>query len=1020
MRSFLFPVIIVERVFGCFITILPMRTDLSGDPTFRELLGQVREATLELHAHQHLPAEQLSEVLSSDGHLSHSPVYQVLFQYRNFKQVRHIKVGNLLFERDKFNIETETWALSVEISRSEEGLDAVFDFAAHQFLPETAARMESHYCTLLAGIVSNPAQRLSTLPLLTEAERHQLLVEWNDTHVEFAMQKCLQTLFEEQVERTPDALSVVFEDQQLTYRELNARANQLAHYLRSLGVKPEVLVGICLDRSVEMIVGLLATLKAGGAYVPIDSDYPVERKRFILSDTGMKALLGSEKLLAELAMPDPDVAIVCLDRDRELICDQSEKNPSSGAVAGNLAYVIYTSGSTGQPKGVMIEHRSVLNLATALDQAIYTEGDDSKRTVSLNGSLTFDTSVKQIIQLLGGHTLNIVPQELRFDGSALLAYLAREEIDVFDCTPSQLRLLIEAGLLNNSRSIPQYVLVGGEPIDRSTWQELVKAENISFYNLYGPTECTVDATVSNLKLSQERPVIGRAIANTSIYILDRHLQPVPVGIPGELHIGGDGLARGYLNSIELTQEKFIPNPFRNSEYKSQDSKLLYRTGDWARYLPDGNIEFLGRIDNQVKIRGFRIDLGEIEVVLLKHQNVKEAVVIAQEHQPGQSRLVAYIVPQIEPPTTKKLRTFLYSKLPHYMIPSVVVTVESMPLTSNGKVNRLALPAPDPAQLLDSETFVAPCTPTEHQLSEIIAEVLGLERVGIHDDFFELGGHSLLGTQVISRIRECLNVELPLRSLFETPTVRQLAEQIAQQTVNSVCLTHPIPQRDRSLSSPASFTQQRWWFFNQLDPDNSVYNRPKLFKLEKSLGLEVIRQALEAIVARHEVLRINLSMEDGELLKVIAKSWSVEVPVIDVSDTSKDAREKRLKDLISRETQRPFNLARDLMLRPTLIHLGEQEHILLLVLHHIVSDHWSSDIWFQELNMLCKSLVVGQPAPLPKLPIQYADFSLWQRQQLQNKDGQKQLDYWKQQLRSELKILNLPTDKPRPAIQTYRG
>ena len=590
------------------------------------------------------------------------------------------------------------------------------------------------------------------------------------------------------MERTPDNIAVVFEDQQLNYRELNARANQLAHYLQNLGVGPDVLVGICVERSLEMMVGLLGILKAGGGYLPIDPEYPTERLLYILQDAQVRVLLTQKHLIAGL--PKHQSELVCLDTDWSFTTQAQESNPGCEVQPENLAYAIYTSGSTGEPKGVMIQHSSVVNLAHGLHQAIYAHHQISPLRVSINGSLAFDTSVKQIIQLIYGHSLNIVPEKVRFDGHAMLSYLRQQKIDVLDCTPSQLRLLISVGLLDSDNH-PQSVLVGGEAIDESMWATLAKAQNINFYNVYGPTECTVDTTIC-LITANLKPVIGRPIANVQTYILDEYLQPVPVGVPGELHIGGAGLARGYLNCPELTNEKFISHPF----HQTTESRL-YKTGDLARYLPDGNIEYLGRIDNQVKIRGFRIELGEIEAVLSQHNYVETTCVTAREDSPGIKRLVAYIVPPKNvTPSTNELRQFLKARLPDYMIPSAFVTLETLPLTPNGKLDHRALPEPNLRGEIELN-FVAPRNLEEEILATIWSQVLRVEPVGIYDNFFELGGDSILTIQIITRARKA-GLELTPKQLFTHQSIAELATvatRVTESQTEPEIVNPPPPEAD---------------------------------------------------------------------------------------------------------------------------------------------------------------------------------------------------------------------------------
>ena len=895
-----------------------------------------------------------------------------------------------------------------------DGKECFWFYNTSAFDGDSIARMQDQFTIFLRGIVTDPGRCVAEIPLLSDPERHKILVDWNDTQADYPKDKCIHQLFEAQVEQTPDAVAVFFEDEQLTYKELNQRANQLAHYLGNLGVGPEVLVGICVERSLEMVVGLVGILKAGGAYVPLDPAYPKDRLSHMLLDSQISVVLTSEKLVAQL--PEHTARVVRLDTDWGLIEQMSQENPLTNVQAINLAYVIYTSGSTGKPKGITIEHRSVLNLATGLHQAIYAHYQDSQLRVSVNGSLSFDTSVKQIIQLLYGHTLEIVPEATRFEGNALLSFLQKHKIDVFDCTPSQLGVLIAAGLLA-SKSAPKAVLVGGEKIDESTWLALQQAENINFYNVYGPTECTVDATVCSMKMAGSKPIIGRPITNTQIYILDRHLQPVGVGVAGELYIGGHGLARGYLNRPDLTDEKFIPNPFNN-----EPSSRLYKTGDKARYLPDGNIEFLGRIDNQVKIRGFRIELGEIETVIAQYPCVRETAVIAREDVSGHKYLVAYIVPNREEEiASSDLRGFLKEKLPDYMIPGAFVVLDTLPLTPNGKIDRRALPAPEFQPELQ-RSLVTPRTPIEEMLASIWANVLSIGLVGVHHNFFfELGGHSLLATQVISRVRDTLGVELPLRSLFEAPTIAELASRVEFELKNGQSQkAEPLLPIPRLESIPLSFAQTRLWFLDQLQPNSAFYNIPLALRLSGQLNIAAIEFSINEIIQRHEALRTNFTTQEGQPVQIIASTLNLKLLVVDLLYLPESSREIEAQQLAFEEANRPFNLEREPLVRGTALQLGETEYILVLTMHHIISDGWSLGLFVRELTELYKAFCTGSSPVLPLLPVQYADFAVWQRQWLSGEVLKTQLHYWKEQLKNLPNLLQLPADRPRKAIQTFQG
>jgi amino acid adenylation domain-containing protein len=754
-----------ENLLGSFANTLVLRTDLYGNPTFRELLDRVRQVTWEAFAHQDLPFEKLVNALQPERNTGAHPLHQVAFLLHHRPGELRLRLAGLAAQRVPIELGTARLDLFLEMSDLGQELAGVLEYSTDLFDATTIARMTGHFQTLLEGITTDPDRHLGDLPLLTDEERHQLLVQWNATQADYPEDLCLHQLFEAQVERTPDAIAVVFEDRQLTYRALNGRANQLAHYLQKLGVGPEVLVGLHVERSLEMVVAVLGILKAGGAYLPLDPAYPAPWIDRMLQDAETPVLLTQQHL-----RPEPSrhgAQVVCLDADWPAISAESAESPSNHTDPRNAAYVIFTSGSTGRPKGVVVEHRSVLNLLTGLQRTIYADASRQAHPlcISLNGPLTFDTSVKELFQALNGHTLRILPSEIRADGEALLAYLRRHELDVFDCTPSQLESLLAAGMLQKQGPMPELALVGGEAIAQSTWQTVAQADEITFYNLYGPTECTVDATIAQIGPEDSRPTIGRPMANTQVYLLDPQLEPVPVGVRGELCIGGLGVSRGYLHRPALTAERFIPDPFGG-----EPGARLYRTGDLVRYLPDGKIEFLGREDHQVKIRGFRVELGGIETTLSQHPGVRDAAAMVREDTPAGRRLVAYLVPaQAETgPKTGELRRYLKKELPDHMVPSAFVSLGALPLMPSGKVDRQALPAPDRTRPDLEEPFVAPRTAVESLLAEVWQEVLGVDRIGVYDNFFDLGGHSLLSVQAIARVEKRLGIRInPIGMIGQT-------------------------------------------------------------------------------------------------------------------------------------------------------------------------------------------------------------------------------------------------------------
>jgi amino acid adenylation domain-containing protein len=753
----------IQSAIGFFVNTLVLRSNLSGNPSFPELLKRIRRVALDAYSHQDLPFEKLVEELHPERNLSHTPLFQVMFALQNFPMPT-LEVANLNLQVQEVDTKTAKFDLTLFVEDRGRELVATFEYNTDLFKATTITRMLGHFQTLLSGIVANPNKRISDLPLLTEVERNQLIIEWNQTKTDYSQNLYVHQLFEEQVERTPDAVAVKFRNQQLTYRELNQRANQLANYLQKLGVKPEVFVAICVERSIEMLVGLLGILKAGGAYVPLDPTYPKERLAFMLEDVQAPVLLTQQHLLE--VIPAHPGKVVCLDTNWQEIGEEISENPISNVCADNIAYVIYTSGSTGKPKGTLIHHRGLVNYLSWCTKAYSVEQGEGS---PVHSSISFDMTITGLFSpLLVGGKVELLPEE---KGVETLAKTLRNNsnFSLVKITPAQLELLSHELLPQQAAGKTRAFIIGGENLLAESitfWQE--NAPDTMLVNEYGPTETVVGCCVYQAQNKQSGSVpIGRPIANTQLYILDRYLQPVPVGITGELYIGGAGVARGYLHRPELTAERFIPNPFGAGE-------RLYKTGDLARYRADGIIEYLGRIDHQVKMRGFRIELSEIEAVLSHHPKVRECVVLATC-----SSLIAYAVLHPgETLTVSELRTYLAEKLPEYMVPSALVTLDELPLTVNGKVDRKALPVPESLRPELEVVYVSPQTELEQIIAVIWQEVLQLEKVGIYDNFFDLGGHSLLISQVHSRLQARLEQNISMVEMFKYPTIESLAKYLS--------------------------------------------------------------------------------------------------------------------------------------------------------------------------------------------------------------------------------------------------
>ncbi|WP_052517558.1 amino acid adenylation domain-containing protein [Archangium violaceum] len=1015
----------VEETIGMFINTLPVRARVSRGKPVGEWLRELQGWLLEMRQHDYSP---LVEVRRWSEVPHGTPLFETLVVVENL-QVGGSLEGELgngtgLEMRDLRSFELDSFPLALIVD-PHQGLGLHLFHDERRIDGEDAQRLLEHFQRLLVGLAESAERLVEELSPLSEEERQRVLREWNATAVAREAGAGLAALLEAQVARTPEVPAVVMGPAWLTFRELDARANQVAHRLRRMGVGPDVRVGLCVERSLELVVGLWGILKAGGAYVPLDPGYPIERLRYMLEDSGAGVVVTAGEAAGGLV--GPGQRLLRLDAEAESLRGEAETPVLGGAGPEHLAYAIYTSGSTGRPKAVMVRQGAVANLVEALHGAVYA-GLEPGRRVSVNGSVSFDTSVKQLFQVLRGHTLDVTPEHVRFDGAELRDYLERQRVEVLDCTPSQLQLLVEMGWLEEAAR-PVTVLVGGEAISETLWRRLGASRAVKAFNVYGPTECTVDATVCPITLEQARPVLGKPIENVRLYVLDRHGRPVGVGVAGELYIGGAGLARGYLGRPDATAERFVPDAF-----SGDPGARLYRTGDRARWLADGSVEFLGRVDFQVKLRGHRIELGEVEAALREQPEVREAVAVVREYGPGDQRLVAYVVPISPRPPGEgrgegatgpgldltELRARLRQRLPEPMVPAAIVELSAFPLTPSGKVDRKALPLPGATG--GSKDFIPPRTDTEQRLAELWKRTLGVERVGVTDSFFELGGHSLLATQLVSRVRSAFEVELPLRAVFEQPTLEGMSRAVerAPRLATGASAPPPFVARSGTEQTLLSFAQQRLWFLDRLQPGSAAYNIPYAVRLTGELDLQALERGMESILQRHEVLRTVFGEDDGKPVARIAERMPVPLEQEDLSLLPEPEREAEIHRYAKRDARTSFVLAEGPLLRTTLLRLSESEHVLLLTMHHIITDGWSTGIFVKELAALYGAFARGEPDPLGRLPLQYADYAAWQREWLKGEVLEAQLAYWRKKLAGSAPVLNLPLDRPRPEVPEFRA
>ena len=1011
---------VTEELIGFFVNTLALRVDGSAEPSFTELLRRVREVCVQAYGHQEVAFEQLVEELEPERSLSHSPIFQVMMVMQNAPR-RELRLPALelsMMDVGEQDVEVK-FDLTLTLMEEGEQIGCWLSYRRELFDEETIGRVRGHYERLLSGLVAEPWKAVSRQALLWESEEAEVLAGWGASErMEEGSGESLVAEFEEEVRRGGGAgVALEYEGERLSYEELNRRANQVGHYLRRRGVGPETLVGLCMSRSVEMLVSMLGILKAGGGYLPLDPSFPAERLAFMLQDS-RASMVVTQQCFAD-RLPADQVELVFMDADWHSISNEAEENPLPLTTKNNIAYVIYTSGSTGRPKGVVIEQRQILNYIGAVNKRA---GIEREARFAMVQPLSVDSSQTVIFPaLLTGGTVHVISRERATDAAALSEYLTRHPIDCLKIAPSHLAAL-QASVHAEQLMPRRWLIIGGEASRREWVAGLHQmGSGCAIFNHYGPTE----ATVGMLMYRTERESAGEAsgnvpmgkpLANTQAYVLDRNMQPAPVGVPGELYIGGLCLARGYLHHPEKTAEKFIPHPF-----STEPGARLYRTGDVVRYAADGNLSFLGRRDDQVKIRGYRVEFGEIEAALAQHPAIRELILLALPNKTGDQRLVAYLVARQEQAAASELRSFLQQKLPEYMIPSAFVWLSALPLTPHGKVDRHALPAPEQERPRFESDLISRQMPIVEMVSSIWSEVLDVTVSRPQDNFFDLGGHSLLATQTVSRLREAFGVEVPLRQLFEKPTVAGLSRYLQEQLSAGASASVPAIERvDREQRLPLSFAQQRLWFLDRLEPGSTVYNMPLAIRLRGTLEVTALEQTLNEIVRRHEVLRTTFIASDGEPQQVIHPPQLVTLAPTDLSTLSETERESAVTHIVRDEAVRPFDLSRGPLLRVRLLRLSVDEHVLSATMHHIITDGWSLGVLVREVAALYEAYLRGEASPLAELSVQYADYALWQREWLTGAVLEQQLSYWREQLADIPAVIELPTDRPRPPVQSHRG
>ncbi|QMV44170.1 non-ribosomal peptide synthetase [Cohnella cholangitidis] len=997
----------LQTMVGMFVQTLALRNKPVGTRTFRQFVAEVKDNALEAFEHQDYPFESLVEKLNVPRDLSRNPLFDTMFVYQNMDWTNQQAAG-LRFQPYLYDTEQSRFDLTLELAEIGDGMRVHFEFATDLFLPKTIERLSRHFIQILKEVTTAPDIPLSRIDMLEKAEKSQILFGFNATYSDYAGDKTVHRLFEERVRQTPDQAALVCEDKHLTYRELNEKANRLARALRDEGVQPDQLVGMLVERSFEMLIGILAILKAGGAYVPIDPEYPPERMSYILEDSGAKLLLLQGRLKGRL--PEEGFCGKLIELDDPRTYDRDGATVEAVAAPSHLAYVIYTSGSTGKPKGVMIEHRSAVHILSQLERKYPMLPGDR---YLLKTTYAFDVSVAELFGWFAGNgTLVILPPGHEKDPTLLLHAIERQRITHVNFVPSMFHALLNSfseSQLAGARNL-KYVFVAGEALSKKLVDQYHSLQlPAKLENIYGPTEVTIYATQYPTVLGAtalSNVPIGKPLGNVQAWIVNGDFQLQPIGVPGELCVSGEGLARGYLNRPDLTEQKFVDNPFVPGD-------RMYRTGDFVRWLPDGNIEYLGRIDHQVKIRGYRIELGEVESQLRQTALVEEAVVVALTDGTGQKVLCAYFVAG-EPLSAAELRGALAKELPGYMIPSRFMQLESMPLNANGKINLKALP--EPVFELD-QTYEAPSNSLESELAQIWSDVLGIETIGVQERFFEIGGHSLNAIAMRTRIQQSFQIELSLTDIFQSPTIKQLAQAIEQA---SPAVYAGIPLAEQRRDYPLSSGQLNLFVLHQLEGGATAYNLPGLFRVEGAIDRHRAEEAFRKLIRRQESLRTSFAVDNGRFVQIIHSEAEFE---IEYREEYEDTFESVCRSLIA-----PFDLSRPPLVRVALIKLidrrliareasateEDQRHVLFFDMHHIVSDGVSLAVMMRDFVQLYDG------RELPELRIQYKDYAVWQQQQMESDAYARHAAYWHNAFGGPLPELRLPTDFPRPAVQSFQG